>query len=235
MRSPLSRAEFTDWLRREGQSRYHDRHPFHVRMHVGALSRAELKCWVENRYYYQTRIPIKDALIVSKSEDPRFRRAWLRRIRDHDGDREGEGGLAQWHRLADAVGIERAELADARRVLPGVRAACDSYVALVRDGSLLEAVAASLTETFAPDLMQRRIAAWLAHYPWVPSDALEYFRARVSGASRDGAEALEFVLGRARTHEEQSACVRALIKKTEILWALLESVQGASEVERWQS
>jgi pyrroloquinoline-quinone synthase len=31
---------------------------------------------VLNRFYYQTRIPIKDAIIVSKSDDPAFRRAW---------------------------------------------------------------------------------------------------------------------------------------------------------------
>ena len=44
--------------------------------------------------------------------------------------------------------------------LPKVRAACDDYVALVRERSLVEAVASSLTELFAPDLMARRIAAW---------------------------------------------------------------------------
>ena len=71
-------------------------------MHEGRLSRGELQRWVENRYYYQTRIPIKDALIVSKSEDPAFRRMWIRRIHDHDGgELAGEpGGLAHWLELA---------------------------------------------------------------------------------------------------------------------------------------
>ena len=62
-------------LRAEGVRRYHDQHPFHQRMHAGTLSRAELQAWTLNRYYYQTRIPIKDAIIVSKSEDPAFRRS----------------------------------------------------------------------------------------------------------------------------------------------------------------
>jgi pyrroloquinoline-quinone synthase len=103
--NPLDRDAFVARLRREGEARYHDRHPFHARMHEGQLSPAELRAWVENRYYYQTRIPKKDALILSKSDDPAFRRSWLRRIVDHDGERPGEGGLAQWLRLAEGVGL----------------------------------------------------------------------------------------------------------------------------------
>src|SRR5688572_27096384 len=130
--APLAPAEFVERLRREGASRYHDEHPFHVRMHEGSLTRAELKAWVLNRYYYQTRIPIKDALIVAKSSDPAFRRVWIRRIHDHDGDgAEHPGGLAQWLRLAQAVGLDPQTVASCREVLPGVRFACDAYVSLV--------------------------------------------------------------------------------------------------------
>ena len=102
MSEPLSKQGLVAWLRREGERRYHDRHPFHRRMHEGSLTRRQLQEWVRNRYYYQTRIPIKDALILSKSEDPEFRRMWIRRIRDHDGDEPGEGGLVLWLRLAES-------------------------------------------------------------------------------------------------------------------------------------
>ena len=224
----LPRDELVAWLRREGEQRYHDRHPFHRRMHEGRLTRRQLQEWVRNRYYYQTRIPIKDAIIVSKSEDPSFRRAWLRRIRDHDGEREGEGGLELWLRLADGVGLDREEVASCRSVLPGVRAACDGYVELVRERSLVEAVASSLTEFFAPDLMSARIAAWEKHYPWVKPELLEYFRSRVPRARRDSQEAIEFVIANARTYEIQERCVAALVKKTEILWHLLDCVEAAT-------
>jgi pyrroloquinoline-quinone synthase len=216
------------WLRSEGERRYHDRHPFHRLMHEGKLTRGQLQEWVRNRYYYQTRIPIKDAIIVSKSEDPSFRRAWLRRIRDHDGEREGEGGLELWLRLADGVGLDREEVRSCRGVLPGVRFACDAYVELVRERSLVEAVASSLTEFFAPDLMSTRIAAWEKHYPWVKAELLEYFRSRVPRARRDSEEAIEFVVAHARTYEMQERCVAALVRKTEILWHLLDSVEAAT-------
>ena len=232
-RAPLPREEFVEWLRREGEARYHDRHRYHLLMHEGKLSREQLQQWVLNRYYYQTRIPIKDAIIVSKSEDPAFRRMWIRRIHEHDGEVEGEGGLALWLRLADGVGLDRDEVASCRSVLPGVRFACDAYVDLVRSRSLLEAVASSLTEFFAPDIMTKRVLAWEKHYPWVSPEMLAYFRGRVTRAKRDSAEAIEFAVQHATTYELQERCVAALIRKTEILWQLLDNVYAAYVEPGW--
>ena len=225
-RPRLSDDEFAAWLRREGERRYHDRHPFHVLMHEGKLTREQLQRWVQNRYYYQSRVPIKDAIILSKSEDPAFRRMWIQRIHDHDGERAGEGGLALWLRLAEGVGLDLDEVASFRSVLPGVRFACDAYVQLVQRVSLVEAVASSLTESFAPDLMSRRIEAWEKHYPWVRADVLEYFRTRVTRARRDSEQAIEFVCRNAVTHDLQQSCVAALVRKTEILWHILDCLQA---------
>jgi pyrroloquinoline-quinone synthase len=227
-REPLAPNAFIDRLRAEGSTRYHDHHPFNVRMHEGGLSREELQRWVENRFYYQTRIPIKDALILSKSDDPAFRRMWIHRLADHDGTAEGEGGLAEWLALARAVGLDADEVRSCRRVLPGVRYACDAYVELVRSRTLVEAVASSLTEHFAPSIMRTRVAAWEKHYPWVDGPALQYFRHRVPRAARDAEEAIAFVARHADTAELQDACVRALVDKCTILWALLDVVAEAA-------
>ncbi|MGK3982694.1 pyrroloquinoline-quinone synthase PqqC [Sorangium sp. So ce136] len=224
---PLSREAFVARLRDEGARRYHDNHAFHQRMHRGELSRRQIQGWVLNRYYYQTRIPIKDAILLSKSEDPSFRRLWIHRIVDHDGAREGEGGLALWLRLAEGVGLDREEVAGLTRVLPAVRFACDAYVTFVRERSLLEAVASSLTEFFAPDLMSRRVVAWEQHYPWVDRATLDYFRGRVTRARADSTEAIDFVTARATTRAAQEACVAALITKCDILWAMLDAIAAA--------
>jgi len=231
--APLSVAEFTEWLRREGASRYHDHHRYHILMHAGKLTQAQLQQWVLNRYYYQTRIPIKDALILSKSDDPGFRRMWIRRIQDHDGTTEGEGGLAMWLRLAAGVGLDVEEVSSCRSVLVGVVFACDAYVQLVRERTLLEAVASSLTEFFAPDIMAKRIVAWEAHYPWVAPEMLAYFRARVTRAKKDSGEALEYVTTHATSYELQSRCVAALIRKTEVLWHLLDTTYAAYLDPAW--
>ncbi|HET9490874.1 MAG TPA: pyrroloquinoline-quinone synthase PqqC [Methylomirabilota bacterium] len=232
-RPPLSADAFVEWLRREGETRYHDHHRYHVLMHDGKLTRLQLQQWVLNRYYYQTRVPIKDAIILSRSEDPAFRRMWIRRIHDHDGDEAGAGGLELWLRLAEGVGLDREEVASCRAVLPGVRFACDAYVALVRERSLVEAVASSLTEFFAPDLMTRRVLAWERHYPWVSREMLEYFRSRVPRARRDSQEAIDFVARHATTYELQARCVAALVRKTEILWHLLDCLYAAYIEPGW--
>ncbi|MCZ4603858.1 pyrroloquinoline-quinone synthase PqqC [Streptomyces sp. Lzd4kr] len=205
-------------------ARYHDRHPFNLRMHKGELTPVELRRWIANRFHYQRHIPVKDALILAKLDRPAPRRAWLRRIRDHDGTAEGEGGIERWLRLGEAAGLDREELWDASRLLPGVRLAVDGYVNFCRLSPVAEAVAASLTELSAPDLMRTRIAAFETHYPWIDPAGLAYFRTRVGQGARDGEEALALVLERARTREQQERAVAALAFKCDVLWALLDAV-----------
>lgn len=226
VRPPLTAEAFVARLREEGQAHYHDRHPFHLLMHSGRLSPHQLRQWVANRYYYQTRIPIKDALILSKSEDAGFRRVWIRRILQQDGTEAGAGGLALWLKLAEGVGLDPQEVSSCRAVLPGVREACDRYVRLVRDWSLLEAVASSLTELFAPHLMSQRLAAWVHHYPWIDPHSLEYFRTRVSQAAEDADYALTFVVSHALSRHDQELCIQALTQKAKILWDLLDALSA---------
>ena len=220
-------SAFEAELRGVGAQRYHDRHPFNLRMHAGLLTPAELRLWVRNRYYYQTRIPVKDGLIVAKSGDPGFRREWVRRIHDHDGLRPGEGGLELWLTLAEAVGLARDEVASLRFVLPGVRRACDAYVDFVGSNDLLASVAASLTELFAGDIMRARIAAFREHYPWVDVRGLRYFETRTLQAPRDAQGGLAFVLEHATGEADRRRCVAALERKCEILWGLLDAVEAA--------
>src|SRR5689334_23714060 len=98
----LSMDELRAKLRAIGEERYHHRHPFHLMMHEGQLSREQLQAWALNRYYYQSIIPIKDSIILSRSDDPDFRRAWRKRVVDHDGDSNQTGGIERWIKLAEA-------------------------------------------------------------------------------------------------------------------------------------
>ena len=76
--------------------------------------------------------------------------------------------------------------------------------------------------------MTRRIEAWEKHYPWVRADVLEYFRSRVTRARRDADQAIGFVCRNATSCELQQKCVDALVRKTEILWHILDCLQMAS-------
>ncbi|TGA88721.1 pyrroloquinoline-quinone synthase PqqC [Streptomyces sp. MZ04] len=224
MTAPWTPGEFTERLRAVSAERYHDRHPFNVRMHEGTLTREELRRWIVNRFHYQRYIPVKDALILAKFDDPALRRGWVRRIQDHDGEKDGDGGIERWLRLGEAAGVGREVLLDVSSVLAGVRLAVDGYVNFCRLRPALDAVAASLTELSAPDLMRTRIDAFERHYPWIEADGLAYFRTRVEQGSRDGQEALGLVLEWARTRPEQERAVAALGFKCDVLWTLLDAV-----------
>ena len=210
-------------LRAQSQ-RYHDRHPFHRKMNEGALSRRQVQGWVANRFYYQENLPLKDAAILANCPHREVRRRWIRRILDHDGTVDGEGGIEAWLRLGEAVGLTRDEVQDARHVVPGVRFAVDAYVNFSRTRPWVEAVASSLTELFAPDLMAERLAAFERHYPWIDPQGLAYFRARLTQAPRDSEHALQVVLEHCRTPNEQAAAVAALSFKCDVLWSMLDAI-----------
>lgn len=222
----LSKEELRACLQTVGEARYHHRHPFHLRMHAGTLTRGQLQAWALNRYYYQSRIPIKDALILAKSDDPAFRRAWRKRILDHDGDNDGYGGIEKWIQLAEASGLSREEVMPCTGVLPGVRYAVDAYLALVRDHSLLVAVASSLTELFSRDLISLRMDQMRLHYPYL-TPGLAYFVGRLTQAPEDATFALDYVTTHAGTRAEQEQVIQALTRKCEILWAQLDAIEYA--------
>jgi len=219
----LSVEELRARMRAVGEQRYHHQHPFHLLMHEGKLTRGQLQAWVLNRYYYQSRIPIKDAVILSRSDDPEFRRAWRKRVLDHDGDNNPEGGIERWIRLAQALGLPREQVVSCKEVLPGVRYAVDAYIDLVKNRTLLEAVASSLTELFSRDLITLRMDALRRHYPWL-SGGLDYFEARRDQAPADAQFAFQFVADNAHTYAEQQKAIAALSEKCEILWAQLDSI-----------
>ena len=224
--APWTPGQLERQLRAVGEARYHNHHPFNRRMHQGQLSRAELQLWVANRFCYQQAIPVKDAAIMSNCPEPAVRRAWRQRIVDHDGTADGDSGLDAWLRLGEAMGVEREILLSGRWVLPGVRFAVDAYVTFCRTRPWLEAVAASLTELFAPSIVSERLAAILTHYPWIDPDGLLYFRNRLSQAPRDAEYALGLVTTRATTREAQERAVAALEFKCDVLWGLLDAVEA---------
>jgi pyrroloquinoline-quinone synthase len=227
----LSFQELEAALRRVGEERYHHRHPFHLLMHEGKLSRGQMQAWALNRHYYQSVIPIKDAIILSRSDDPGFRRTWRKRIIDHDGDGEA-GGIQKWLKLAEATGLDADRVARGREILPATRFAVNEYLNLVRTRSLLEAVASSLTELFSRDLIALRMGKLREHYPWM-SGGLDYFEARLHQAPEDAAFAIHWVHQHAETRQEQDLAIHALRDKCDILWAQLDALYFAYVQPGW--
>jgi pyrroloquinoline-quinone synthase len=218
-----SAAEFEAQLKARGRS-YHIHHPFNVMLNAGAASPEQIRGWVANRFYYQMNIPIKDAAILSNCPDREVRRSWVQRILDHDGYGEDPGGIESWLRLGVAVGLSRSTVENLTEVLPGVRFAVDAYVNFARRAPWQEAVCASLTELFAPEIHKQRLANWPTHYPWIDRAGLEYFQSRVSLARRDVEFGLAFTLGYFKTPALQQRALEILQFKLDVLWQMSDAM-----------
>ena len=223
----LSPEELEGALRDIGARRYHRLHPFHVLLHGGKCTKGQVQAWALNRYYYQAMIPIKDATLIARCEDSAVRREWRSRLVDHDGEREGDGGIARWLNLTDGLGLDRDYVTSLQGLLPGTRFAVEAYVRFVRDKTLLEAIASSLTEMFSPVIISERMAGMLANYNFVTRDTLSYFDKRPPQAERDADFALNFVKRNARTPAQQKAVLAALEFKCSALWGMLDALYYA--------
>ena len=220
----LSPQDLEAALRQIGAERYHNLHPFHRRLHSGALDRGQVQAWALNRFYYQSQIPAKDAIIVSRLPTPDLRREWRRRLIDHDGDDQSGGGIDRWLNLAEGVGLDRAYVESTQGILPATRFAVDAYVHFVRDRTLLEAVASSLTELFSPTIIAERVSGMLAGYDWITPQTLDYFNARLTQAPTDSAFALAYVKIHATTPQLQAGVLDALRFKCDVLWSQLDGL-----------
>jgi len=214
-------------LREIGTRRYHNLHPFHKLLHGGKLNKGQVQAWALNRYYYQAIIPRKDTALMSKMTCREMRREWRQRYFDHDGMGEDQGGIERWLVLTDALGLSRDYVISTRGLLPGTRFAVDAYLCFVRDHYVLEGIASSLTELFAPAIHSERIAGMLANYNFIEDSMMGYFRKRLTQAPRDVNFALNYVKTHAKTQEQQQGVIDALIFKTEVLWAQLDALYCA--------
>ncbi len=218
-----NRPEFEAQLRQKGRA-YHIHHPFNVMLNSGAAKPEQIRGWVANRYYYQINIPIKDAAILANCADRAVRRNWVQRILDHDGYGDDPGGIESWVRLAEAVGLSRSHIESLTDVVPGVRFAVDAYVNFARRAPWQEAVCASLTELFAPEIHKQRLANWPQHYPWIDQAGLHYFQSRVSQARRDVEFGLAVTLDAFTTRAAQERALQILQFKLDVLWQMNDAM-----------
>jgi len=225
--SLMTPAELEAALRRIGAERYHSLHPFHRLLHGGKLSKGQVQAWALNRYCYQSAIPRKDASLIARTNDPDLRRIWRQRLVDHDGERPGEGGVARWLALTDGLGLDRDYVVSMQGALPATRFAVEAYVRFVREKTLLEAVASSLTELFSPTIISERVSGMLEGYSFISRETLAYFNARLTQAPRDADFALDYVKREARTPEQQQQVTAALEFKCSVLWAQLDALYHA--------
>ncbi len=227
MTALMTGTELEAALKQVGAKRYHNLHPFHALLHGGKLDRDQVAAWALNRYYYQATIPVKDATLLARLPNPALRRIWRQRIVDHDGEHDGDGGIACWLKLTESLGFSNTEVEAGDGILPATRFCVGAYVNFVRERPLLEAIASSLTEMFSPQIINQRVSGMLAGYSFVTRETLAYFDKRLAQAPRDADFAIAYVKTHARTAEEQQAVIKALEFKCDVLWAQLDALHHA--------
>jgi pyrroloquinoline-quinone synthase len=233
MKAPMTPAQLEAAIRQVGAERYHNQHPFHRLLHGGKLTRGQVQAWALNRYCYQAAVPRKDAALMSRALDRELRRQWVHRLLDHDGYGGEEGGIERWLVLTDALGLDREYVTSMRGALPATRFATEAYVRFVLQEPIVDAVASSLTELFAPQIHQERISGMLENYDFIGERAMQYFRRRLDQATRDADFALDYVKRHAATPAQQAACIAAVRFKCDVLWAQLDALHHAYVSPGW--
>ncbi len=164
---------------------------------------------------------------MANMEEKAMRIEWRQRYFDHDGLGEDEGGIERWLKLTDALGLEREYVISTDGILPATRHAVEAYIHFVHDKPLLEGIASSLTELFAPAIHEERISGMLENYDFVDDSMVGYFRKRLNQAPRDVEFALSYVREHAVTIPQQQAVLKALYFKTDVLWSQLDALYFA--------
>jgi len=223
----MSPEEFSDAMQQIGDQRYHNLHPFHKMLHGGELNHGQVQAWALNRYYYQASIPIKDLTLMARMPASELRRAWRSRVLDHDGVDVETGGISRYLQLTDRLGLERDYVISTDGILPATRYAVDAYINFVTSRTLLEAIASSLTELFAPAIHRERIKGLSKCYEWADEYALAYFKKRLNEAPKDAKFGKAYVIREARNRDQQELVLKAIRFKTDILWAQLDALSHA--------
>lgn len=224
----LTPDELEAALRKIGAERYHSLHPFHKLLHGGELNKGQVQAWALNRYCYQAAIPRKDAAFMARATCRDLRREWIHRIADHDGDGiEEEGGIERWLALTTGLGLDPEMVISTEQALPATRFAVEEYVEYVKKGTVVRAVASSLTELFAPKIHEERISGMLENYDFIDESVMKYFRRRLTQAPRDANFALNYVLKHATTIALQEDAINALTFKCNVLWSQLDALYFA--------
>ena len=222
----VTRADLVSSLNELGSVHYHHLHPFHHLLRSGSASKLQVQAWALNRYYYQLSIPQKDAVIISRSKSPEFRRAWVQRLLDHDGSSDYVGGINEWLTLTQALQLDTLYVKSTEGVLQGCRQVVDSYISYVTDRSFVEAVATSLTELFSPSLVTDRASDMIRKYDFINSDSLVYFSKRPFRAKRDSDFVLDYIESLGLSHQLLDTVLSSVHWKCNMLWKFLDAIQA---------
>lgn len=223
-KKPLPKSKFLALLKTEAKKRYPDKHPFNKLLYEGQLNKSQIHGWINNWFYYQTIIPLKNGAVISNCSLSDVRRIWISRILEYDGYSEVEGALQGWTKFAESTGLSKKDLYS-DNYLPGVKVAADSLLNYVKTHSWFEGISTSLSQIFLPAAIDKRVYALSKYYSdFIDPQGLTYFMALSAQARKDSQIALNILIKYSESYEMQLKAVDSVLFTEDVLWSMFDSI-----------
>jgi pyrroloquinoline-quinone synthase len=227
----LAPDELVSDLKRTLHARYPRPHPLRQLLLSGRLTREQLQGWAKNLFHEFRNIHRFFGVRYQKCPVPELRRALLENMVEEEGE-DLFGGkhpshAELWLRFAAGLGVPREEML-AYEPLPGIRAALEMYVKLVEQSHWVVAIGTGLVfEGEGPRRMREEREALEKHYPWIPSEALEFFRAHEYHDAGHGNFVIEVIRNYCMEEHLQNEMREAVKARADTMWLQNESIYQA--------
>jgi pyrroloquinoline-quinone synthase len=210
------------------RKRYPRPHPVRQLLLTGRLTKEQLQWWVKNQFHEFRNIHRFFGVRYQKCPIPQLRRALLENMVEEEGEDLFGGKYPShaelWVRFAEGTGIPRDEMLS-YEPLPGIRAALETYVQLVQQSHWAVAIGTGLVfEGEGPRRMRQEREALEKHYSWIPSAALDFFRAHEYHDEGHGNMCIDVIEQHCMEDHLQEEMRAAVKTRTELMWLQNESI-----------
>lgn len=224
----LSPEELIVDLRETMRKRFPRPHPVRQLLLTGRLTKEQLQWWVKNQFHEFRNIHRFFGIRYHKCPIPELRRALLENMVEEEGEDlfggKYPGHAELWVRFAEGTGIGREEILT-YEPLPGIRAALEMYVQLVQQCHWAVAIGTGLVfEGEGPRRMREEREALERYYSWIPSSALDFFRAHEYHDEGHGNTVIGVIKKYCMEEHLQDEMRAAVKSRTDIMWLQNESI-----------
>jgi pyrroloquinoline-quinone synthase len=208
-------------------------HPWETLFRTGQCSKEQLQGWAKERYYFVRQVPAKEYSILYNCPYPEVRRMWLPKAIEEEGEdligKPGKPHPEYWLKLCEALGLRREYVIDSEPLF-GVKFAVDSFANAAFKSSWLLGIAVSEGDDTAR-AMARDLDVFRKHYPWVPDDALEFYKLHAGVDVEHGQIRKEILQKYATTKELQEDCINAQLMKNNMRRVMADAIYMAYVVQ----
>ena len=218
-------------LQKNLRKRYPSAHPIRQLLLTGRLTKEQLQAWVKNQFHEFRNIHRFFGIRYQKCPVPELRRALLENMVEEEGEDLFGGKFPShaelWVRFGEGTGIPREEMLT-YEPLSGVRAALEMYVQLVQQSHWAVAIGTGLVfEGEGPKRMREEREALERYYSWIPSSALDFFRAHEYHDVGHGNVVIDVIKKYCMEEYLQDEMRAAVKSRIEIMWLQNESIYQA--------